>query len=85
MFFAYAPQKCRRKKLPRLLQRRSRVRHQHVAPAADDAADKAIERIKAGLQERYPGYRYAVFLDIGLPAEWRRQAQAAKPAAATQR
>jgi glyoxylase-like metal-dependent hydrolase (beta-lactamase superfamily II) len=51
----------------------------------DAAADKAIERIKAGLEERYPGYRYAIFLDIGLPAEWRRQAQAARSAAPAQR
>jgi glyoxylase-like metal-dependent hydrolase (beta-lactamase superfamily II) len=41
----------------------------------DEAADKALDRVKAKLEARYPGYRYPVFLDIGLPAEWRRQAR----------
>lgn len=41
----------------------------------DAAADKALERVKGKLEDRYPGYRFSVFLDIGLPAEWRRQAQ----------
>jgi glyoxylase-like metal-dependent hydrolase (beta-lactamase superfamily II) len=45
----------------------------------DDAAEKAIERAKARLEDRYLGYRFAVFLDIGLPAEWKRQAQGQKP------
>lgn len=49
----------------------------------DAAADKALERVKSKLEERYPGYGFSVFLDIGLPAEWRRQAQAQKTPAAT--
>lgn len=37
----------------------------------------AIARIKQGLIDAYPSYDYDVFLDIGLPAEWARQARAA--------
>ena len=51
----------------------------------DEKAEQAIERIKAKLEDRYLGYRFGVFLDIGLPAEWKRQAAlaaaAVKPAA----
>jgi hypothetical protein len=51
----------------------------------DEKAEQAIERIKAKLEDRYLGYRFGIFLDIGLPAEWKRQAAvaaaAAKPAA----
>jgi glyoxylase-like metal-dependent hydrolase (beta-lactamase superfamily II) len=36
----------------------------------------ALERVQGRLGEVYPGLRFDVFLDIGLPAEWRRQAQA---------
>ncbi len=38
-------------------------------------AKKAIERIRKNLEERFLGYRFAVFLNIGLPAEWQRQAK----------
>jgi len=34
----------------------------------------ALGRVKAALEKRYPRHRFAVFLDLGLPAEWRRQA-----------
>jgi glyoxylase-like metal-dependent hydrolase (beta-lactamase superfamily II) len=42
----------------------------------DSGAEKAIARVKSKLEECFLGYRFAVFLDIGLPAEWRRQAAA---------
>lgn len=35
---------------------------------------EALARIKTRVEERFVGYRYAIFLEIGLPAEWRRQA-----------
>lgn len=41
-----------------------------VRPVNDDA----LTRIKERLEARYVGYRFAVFLEIGLPAEWKRQA-----------
>lgn len=34
----------------------------------------ALARVRAALERRHPGYRFPVFLEIGLPAEWRRQA-----------
>ena len=34
----------------------------------------ALARVRAALEQRYPGHRFPVFLEIGLPAEWRRQA-----------
>ena len=34
----------------------------------------ALARVRAQLERRHPTYRFPVFLDIGLPAEWRRQA-----------
>lgn len=37
----------------------------------------AMERVRAEVERRYPGYRFPVFLQLGLPAEWRRQATAA--------
>lgn len=40
----------------------------------DAAAEQALERIQKKLEARYLGYRFAVFLELGLPAEWRRQA-----------
>lgn len=40
----------------------------------DAAGEAAVERIKNKLGERYLGYRFDVFLDIGIPAEFRRQA-----------
>lgn len=36
---------------------------------------EALARVKRRIEDRFVGYRFAVFLDIGLPAEWRRQAQ----------
>jgi hypothetical protein len=40
----------------------------------DQPAQQALERVKSSLEERYLGYRFGIFLDLGLPAEWRRQA-----------
>jgi glyoxylase-like metal-dependent hydrolase (beta-lactamase superfamily II) len=39
--------------------------------------DDALARVRAELERRHPSYRFPVFLEIGLPAEWRRQAAAA--------
>jgi hypothetical protein len=39
--------------------------------------EAAMERVRAAVEQRYPGYRFPVFLQLGLPAEWRRQATAA--------
>ncbi len=41
----------------------------------------ALARVRTKIDERFVGYRFGVFLDIGLPAEWRRQVQALAPAA----
>lgn len=41
----------------------------------------AMARVRAKLESRYADYRFAVFLEIGLPAEWRRQAEASASAA----
>ncbi len=41
----------------------------------DAKAEGALARIKERLEKRFLGYRFGVFLDIGLPAEWRRQAR----------
>ena len=38
------------------------------------------ERIKQRIDAAYPGYRYGVFLELGLPAEWARQARLAQAA-----
>jgi len=35
---------------------------------------QAVERIRAEIDRAYPGYGFAVFLALGIPAEWRRQA-----------
>lgn len=41
----------------------------------------ALGRVRAQLERRHPDYRFPVFLAIGLPAEWSRQAaQAGAPA-----
>jgi glyoxylase-like metal-dependent hydrolase (beta-lactamase superfamily II) len=40
------------------------------------ASDEALARVQAKIEEEYPGYGYSVFLKIGLPAEWERQARA---------
>ncbi|MFZ6177533.1 MBL fold metallo-hydrolase [Nannocystis pusilla] len=34
----------------------------------------AVLRVRAALERRYEGYRFPVFLEIGLPAVWRRMA-----------
>ena len=36
--------------------------------------DAAFERAKKNIVDAYPSYGYPVFLEIGLPAEWKRQA-----------
>lgn len=36
--------------------------------------EAALGRVQAELQRRYPKHRFPVFLELGLPAEWRRQA-----------
>lgn len=49
-------------------------------PTAADSAERveqALSRVRKKIDERFLGYRFGVFLDIGLPAEWRRQAQSA--------
>lgn len=43
-------------------------------PQKKDDAD-GIARAKARVKDRFPGLDYEVFLDIGLPAEWNRQAK----------
>jgi glyoxylase-like metal-dependent hydrolase (beta-lactamase superfamily II) len=40
---------------------------------------QAVERIRAEIDRTYPGYGFAVFLALGIPAEWRRQAARAAP------
>lgn len=39
--------------------------------------DAAAERIRGRIEAAWPGLRFPVFLNIGLPAEWERQARAA--------
>ncbi|MBZ5713364.1 MBL fold metallo-hydrolase [Nannocystis pusilla] len=43
----------------------------------------AVLRVRAELERKYAGYRFPVFLEIGLPAVWRRLAQANAPASAS--
>lgn len=40
--------------------------------------EKAFERAKKNIVDAYPSYGYQVFLEIGLPAEWERQAKQSK-------
>lgn len=40
-----------------------------------EPSEEAIARAKAAIVAKHPGLRFAVFLEIGLPAEWRRQAK----------
>jgi glyoxylase-like metal-dependent hydrolase (beta-lactamase superfamily II) len=40
--------------------------------------DDALERVEKALIAAYPAYEFPVFLKIGLPSEWERQAHAAK-------
>ncbi len=35
---------------------------------------EALARARSTIESRYPDYRWSVFLGLGLPAEWRRQA-----------
>jgi glyoxylase-like metal-dependent hydrolase (beta-lactamase superfamily II) len=42
----------------------------------DDEVEQALARIRTTLEREHPGYAFAVFLKIGLPAEWRRVAGA---------
>lgn len=41
------------------------------------APPEAIERVKTRMKEAYPDLGFPVFLGIGVPAEWRRQAEKA--------
>ncbi|WP_375761399.1 MBL fold metallo-hydrolase [Corallococcus exercitus] len=41
--------------------------------------DTAAQNIRARIEAAYPGLRFPVFLNIGLPAEWERQARVAAP------
>lgn len=41
-----------------------------------DAA--ALARVKEKMEQLYPEHRFSVFLRLGLPAEWRRQASASR-------
>ena len=54
--------------------------------ATNGSLEAGLARVRTKLDARYIGYRFGIFLDIGLPAEWHRQAQlaaapSAKPAA----
>jgi glyoxylase-like metal-dependent hydrolase (beta-lactamase superfamily II) len=40
------------------------------------APEGALDRVKANLKQTYPDLGFPVFLNIGLPAEWARQARA---------
>lgn len=44
-----------------------------------EPTDEALARIRSRVMAAYPGLGFDVFLRIGLPAEWKRQAAAAKP------
>lgn len=50
----------------------------NAAGELDDAGRDAIERIRTKIEERFLGYRFGIFLSLGLPAEWTRQAKLAK-------
>lgn len=52
--------------------------HPHGAPD-----DGAIGRAKAAIVAKYSALRFAVFLEIGLPAEWQRQARLSTTKAST--
>ena len=40
--------------------------------------DEAVERAEKAIIDAFPGYGFPIFLKIGLPAEWERQAKGAK-------
>jgi hypothetical protein len=42
----------------------------------DDEVEQALARIRTTLEREHPDHAFAVFLKIGLPAEWRRVAAA---------
>jgi glyoxylase-like metal-dependent hydrolase (beta-lactamase superfamily II) len=44
---------------------------------SDAEVSEALARLRATIEQEHPGYGFAVFLRIGLPAEWRRVAQGA--------
>lgn len=52
------------------------VAAQHPTMPRNDAA---LATVKQTLEARYPAHRFAIFLDIGLPAEWARQAAPPSP------
>lgn len=41
----------------------------------EQEVEDALDRVRATLEREHPGYRFAVFLKIGLPAEWQRIAR----------
>lgn len=43
----------------------------------DAEVEQALARVRTAIEREHPGYGFAVFLKIGLPAEWRRVAAAA--------
>jgi glyoxylase-like metal-dependent hydrolase (beta-lactamase superfamily II) len=45
-----------------------------------EPSDEALERIRSRIKAAYPGLGFDVFLRIGLPAEWKRQARASAAA-----
>jgi len=53
------------------------VKAEQPTTPADPAA---VLRVRAELERKYAGYRFPVFLEIGLPAVWRRLAAAAPSA-----
>ncbi len=62
------------------------VTQEHAALTEDgheptqDEVEQALARVRATLEREHPQHRFAVFLALGLPAQWRRIA-AASPAA----
>jgi glyoxylase-like metal-dependent hydrolase (beta-lactamase superfamily II) len=44
------------------------------------APPEAIERVKTRIKEAYPNLGFPIFLGLGVPAEWRRQAEKASAA-----
>lgn len=68
---------------PELLDAEERYLHEVMARVASEKPQQppspdAIARIKRAVVAEYPAYDYDVFLDIGLPAEWQRQARSAR-------
>lgn len=66
---------------PELLDEQQRYLEQVVQlVAAEQPAGEpdpeALARVRAKMEALYPAHRFSVFLKLGLPAEWRRQAAA---------